>query len=80
MCIVSEKFVSLPATLRINKFVVNAKMQAIAVIKMPNIIPLYWKAQGIVTVPQPIIAFHVLKTIMRELILPEELSYLSPSS
>jgi hypothetical protein len=42
-------------------------MQASAVTNTPSKTPLYWKAQGMVTVPQPIIAFHVLNTIMSEL-------------
>ena len=37
--------------------------------RTPSTTPLCWKAQGMVTVPLPTIAFQVLNTIMIELIL-----------
>jgi len=48
------------------KLVKRANEQATPVIKMPSKTPLYWYAHGIVTVPQPIIAFQVLKIIISE--------------
>ena len=42
-------------------------INAIKVKITPRIIPLYWNAQGMVTIPVPAIAFQQLKIVINEL-------------